>query len=322
VDWTLNGYSFQAFRDITAERRHALTTRVISCPSCQTRYQIGPEAVGRKVKCKKCGQVLQVPAATPIQAPGTSAPPALDPEPSLGIMPDQGSGPRAPSAAGQPSQVPRVSQRQCPRCDAMVDADMPLCTVCGGPLHKKATDLRTSAEKEAAAELRRNWIIGGICGGVLLLLVLGIGLSLGGGAAAGFVAMLALLAGWFALCGFLLWVACRVGQIPIPWTSAMGVAFLTNLAASGATLLVSCWGIPGLAICAGFVAGAVTCARCLDTTFGTGLVIVIVYNLLIVAFLVAVLMILVPRIRGRDRAVLPRLAPESVHHTQEHGERC
>lgn len=38
-------------------------TNVIQCPGCSQRYQVGIEMAGKRLKCKKCGTILTIPAA-------------------------------------------------------------------------------------------------------------------------------------------------------------------------------------------------------------------------------------------------------------------
>jgi predicted Zn finger-like uncharacterized protein len=47
----------------------------ITCSSCQSRFAMKSELAGRRLKCGKCGQMLDVPAETPAAAPGTVASP-------------------------------------------------------------------------------------------------------------------------------------------------------------------------------------------------------------------------------------------------------
>jgi ubiquitin-protein ligase len=38
---------------------------VIACPGCQTRYKVPPQATARRVRCKKCQGIIEVPAGSP-----------------------------------------------------------------------------------------------------------------------------------------------------------------------------------------------------------------------------------------------------------------
>ena len=46
---------------------------VVCCPSCQARYQVAEQMMGRKLKCSKCGQTLQVGPAQPATAGASKA---------------------------------------------------------------------------------------------------------------------------------------------------------------------------------------------------------------------------------------------------------
>lgn len=80
---------------------------LVACPSCKGQCQAPDNAAGRKVRCPRCGAVLDVPApASPPQArPAPSPVPSSVPVTPLALRPK-------PSAAGEsPLQGNRVPQR-------------------------------------------------------------------------------------------------------------------------------------------------------------------------------------------------------------------
>ena len=53
------------------------TPLVVLCPSCEARYRVGRDAIGRTLSCKSCGAAIRVGAPTPSMA---------DPAPPQGLQ--------------------------------------------------------------------------------------------------------------------------------------------------------------------------------------------------------------------------------------------
>jgi hypothetical protein len=73
----------------------------VTC-SCGQDYQLPDSLAGRKIKCKRCGGVVAVPGANPLQA--ASAPPKSVPPPRLEVP--------SPVAASAPPEVPEKEKRR------------------------------------------------------------------------------------------------------------------------------------------------------------------------------------------------------------------
>lgn len=159
--------------------------KVIRCPSCQARYQIADEMLGRKFKCSKCGQALQLGAANATQpAPAKASQPvatrASQPAQAKASQPAT-TGPSRPAPASRSSLLdeelaieaakaeaaaaaqreaeldaefglekpPEAPKVKCPHCDFQVGVEELYCPACGLAMQSVRFDPTQRSKDEA-----------------------------------------------------------------------------------------------------------------------------------------------------------------------------
>lgn len=130
-----------------------------ACPSCGKDFQVKDEFAGRRTKCPKCGQAIEVPATktVAIKQPG---PPAVDPPP-------RPVGPSAPRAVVIPEVLqrrPMDEYQECPFCGELVLAKAKKCKHCGETLD---VVLRSGEPRAAGASV--GMAVAGMVLGILAL---------------------------------------------------------------------------------------------------------------------------------------------------------
>jgi len=78
----------------------------VICAGCGTSYELGPEYAGKRVRCRACQAVIQVPGLGPAQ---TATPPASPAGPAAELDPYRS--PMEPGAGPQPSAHPYSADR-------------------------------------------------------------------------------------------------------------------------------------------------------------------------------------------------------------------
>jgi ribosomal protein S27E len=110
---------------------------VVTCSGCQTRYQVPPVLAGKKIRCKNCGGVSQVPAggaAKVIAArEAPASPKATEAEPSAAASP---LGPQAPrseewGAITAYTVIREKDKPRCPHCAHDMEEGEIVCLNCG-----------------------------------------------------------------------------------------------------------------------------------------------------------------------------------------------
>jgi predicted Zn finger-like uncharacterized protein len=132
--------------------------QLVSCPTCQTQYQIKDELAGRKAKCKKCGQDFQIPAAQKAavaQAASSATTTArIDGQTTIRMAAGTpvAATPVPAAAVETPPQPAEPDKQQCPHCGAWVSAGLQSCSYCRLDMHKS---LGTS-DSDRDREMRRS----------------------------------------------------------------------------------------------------------------------------------------------------------------------
>jgi len=109
---------------------------IVTCPSCNQRYQVRAEEAGRQFACSKCGQPLTVPR------PNSAAPKEV--APSLGdFLEEELAGFHGPEHHRAPPGTPA-----CPNCQAPMPAGAILCVACG-------YDFKTGKMRETVSDQAR-----------------------------------------------------------------------------------------------------------------------------------------------------------------------
>ena len=97
----------------------------IACPHCGQHYEVGPDVVGKKAVCERCGKDF---TAAPMIAPAAAA--AVKPAPA----------PAKPEAA-KPAPTPKKSPdiTNCYACGGVIHIKARTCPHCGNPLRAGRT---------------------------------------------------------------------------------------------------------------------------------------------------------------------------------------
>lgn len=150
--------------------------KVIRCPSCQARYQIADEMMGRKFKCSKCGQALQLGPAFSAQSPQSKQ--AEAPQPALAAQgrTQQSATTRsstvcslldeelaieaakieAAAAAAREAELDaelfgekaaEVAKTKCPHCDYEITVEDTYCPACGLSVQARSASQGDSKKK-------------------------------------------------------------------------------------------------------------------------------------------------------------------------------
>jgi predicted Zn finger-like uncharacterized protein len=160
---------------------------VVCCPSCQARYQVAEQMMGRKLKCSKCGQTLQVGPAQPATAGAAKATQSAQSGGARAAKPAQASTrtslleeelaldeakAQAMAAAERDAELdaklfgekpPEVPKYPCPYCDFEVNVDAPYCPACSLSLQSGTQDLAKRSKQETKD------LMNAIAGGILAL---------------------------------------------------------------------------------------------------------------------------------------------------------
>jgi hypothetical protein len=166
---------------------------VVSC-TCGKQFRVADEQMGKKAKCKGCGQVLQlVPdaeQAPPPPPPPSPAPPAdddpfasvdwsaADSQPSSATQSSSGTRPPPipPPVPAHASGAPR--QKPCPACGSIISAFALRCEHCGAnltsgkptaagkPAHKLAYGTGGGSSSEDSDLTPGDWVLCIICSGI------------------------------------------------------------------------------------------------------------------------------------------------------------
>ena len=149
------------------------TTFVIACPECEKQIKVSEAVVGKKIRCKECGQVFPVkaPQAAPPKADAPAKPPekkkdAKQTNAELNAEDDDGKNPYA--LAKDDDHVPR-----CPHCVKELESpDDTICLNCGYNLVTRER-AATKTVYEPTGQEKFQWLLPGIlCAvGIVILIV-------------------------------------------------------------------------------------------------------------------------------------------------------
>ena len=81
----------------------------VECNACARRYNVADNWAGKRVKCKNCGAVMQVPAPPAESSPGDNDPPDID------ALLSGGGGLGIGSADAPPPPIPTSTSARAPR---------------------------------------------------------------------------------------------------------------------------------------------------------------------------------------------------------------
>jgi ribosomal protein S27E len=137
---------------------------LITCGKCGKKYRVPAAAAGKRVKCKACGDAIDVPSAAPKAAvPSAPAPtppaPAPEPRPSAPAQP-----------AAVPPQVRAPAEPEAPQPAAAPEAEA---AASAGAIGAKKDFSEMFRRREAERKRKRIIIAILISGAVVLLVVLG-----------------------------------------------------------------------------------------------------------------------------------------------------
>jgi hypothetical protein len=130
-------------------------TMPIKCPECEKAMNVPLTVAGKKIKCKECATVFEVPKAKP-KPPQAAAPVAEKPadkpaEPAKPKSPwdDEDDGPNSYGATKDDSDIPR-----CPFCTYELDPpDTRICLTCGYDLVER----RRHESKKVFAHTKKDY---------------------------------------------------------------------------------------------------------------------------------------------------------------------
>jgi len=121
-----------------------------SNPQCRAAFQVKDELAGKKVRCPRCGNVIQVPESPAVAAPG--------------LGPDMSAGAEQEGVRFHPAR------QQCPNCGAILGVRVKYCPKCGA-------DIRTGGIRDEKAEKHMNLgplVAAGVAIVVLAAIVIGV----------------------------------------------------------------------------------------------------------------------------------------------------
>ena len=119
----------------------------VVCPDCGTAYKVPSTALGKRVKCKKCGEVFEAEAAE-------ATPPPSEPEDDFGFgnfLADE-------IGAASERAVPETPREMCPSCGGPMDPGIVVCVSCG---HNKQTGKKLETTVARPAKPARSQPRGG-----------------------------------------------------------------------------------------------------------------------------------------------------------------
>lgn len=102
----------------------------LSCPACQQKYRLKESLAGKKAKCAKCGQSIQIPEL---------APAAAEPASDLSDLLDD----HLPVATESAASPASTTTDYCPKCGDALARNATVCVSCGYN-KKTGTKLKTS----------------------------------------------------------------------------------------------------------------------------------------------------------------------------------
>jgi phage FluMu protein Com len=161
------------------------------CPGCNQKIGLSKEYAGKTVKCAKCKQLIQVPADKAQQAASQPdiksilrpKPAPSEPADAFGagdvpgdnlfdeqLLAAEANAPAADESlklSSTPSQEQASTQKRCPRCGEMNPVGAQICGICAFELSASSP----RAEKQASSP-KRTFVVAGICGMSILLLVI------------------------------------------------------------------------------------------------------------------------------------------------------
>ncbi len=145
------------------------TSIVIACPECDKQIKVSEDLIGKKIRCKECGEAF--PVRRPKGQPAAKAPPPKAKEPVKPAMvpnddPDDGENPYA-LAKDADEGIAR-----CPNCvKPLESSDARVCLHCGYNLTTR-TRAEVKAVYEATGEEKFKWLLPGIlCTVAIVILV-------------------------------------------------------------------------------------------------------------------------------------------------------
>jgi ribosomal protein L37AE/L43A len=190
----------------------------LACPKCRQKYRLKDELAGKKAKCAKCGESMQIPGAKPVTAGVAPAAKATTAQTSAPKPAAQKPAPAKPVAAvvapskpviadplpdlsdlfddsfpvsAQPSRLESTSGgSSCPKCGERLGANAVVCVKCGynKKTGKKMTTSHessssTAKKKSSASTLMKGTLfsfIGAMIGaGIWMAIIVGTGLESG-----------------------------------------------------------------------------------------------------------------------------------------------
>jgi hypothetical protein len=132
------------------------TSMIVSCPDCKKQYKAPPEAEGKKIRCKACGQTFRVQVAPKTGSPTFELSPS---EEEVDLT---------------PYQVTNLDlAARCPHCaKEMESEDAVICLHCGYDTRARQL-LGTTRTIAHDAGDRFQWLLPGIIGSAVVLMMLG-----------------------------------------------------------------------------------------------------------------------------------------------------
>lgn len=145
----------------------------LACPKCHQKYRLKDELAGKKAKCAKCGESIQVPGAAAAAAPSVKTAPTKASSPKPAAVKPVATPARAAAAvtappkpaiadplpdlsdlfddsfpvAAQPSHLESTSSgNSCPKCGEALGANAVVCVKCG---YNKKTGKRLTTSHES-----------------------------------------------------------------------------------------------------------------------------------------------------------------------------
>jgi DNA-directed RNA polymerase subunit M/transcription elongation factor TFIIS len=162
----------------------------LACPKCHQKYRLKDELAGKKAKCAKCGESMQIPGAQPVAAGVASAPKASAAQATVSKPTAQKPAPAKPVSAltkpviadplpdlsdlfddsfpvaAQPSRLESTSSGiSCPKCGERLGDKAMVCIKCG--YNKKTGKMMTTSHDSSAFTEKKKGSAGTLMKGTL-----------------------------------------------------------------------------------------------------------------------------------------------------------
>jgi DNA-directed RNA polymerase subunit RPC12/RpoP len=143
---------------------------MIGCPECGKQFKVPATIVGKKVRCKACGEVIPVSASAPVAPPDKAAPKKDAKDHAVPRLPKVGAADS--DATGTPYGLTDTHlSARCPECAADMEEGGIICLKCG---YNTMTRIRASLTKtvDITSMDQFLWLLPGILCVLLIILLI------------------------------------------------------------------------------------------------------------------------------------------------------